>query len=76
MKCPKCDFVQSDQNIKCSKCGIIFEKYQKHQTSALRKGAVTTKEEGTATEDGTFFQRVAFFVSQKLIPFTLVVGLP
>ena len=69
MKCPKCDFVQSDQNIKCSKCGIIFEKYQKHQTSGLRKGAVTTKEEGTATEDGTFPQRFVFFVEPEVNPF-------
>ncbi len=68
MKCPKCNFVQSDQYTECLKCGIVFEKYQKHQTSPLRKGAVTT-EKGNAAEDGTFFQKFVFFVEPKVNPF-------
>jgi len=69
MKCPRCNFVQSDQNTKCSKCGIIFEKYQNHQTSTLRKGAVTPKEKGNATKEGTFSQRFVFFVEPEVNPF-------
>ena len=69
MKCPKCTFVQSDQNTKCLKCGTIFENYQKHQTSTLRKGTVTSKEKGNTTEEGTFFQKFVFFVEPKVNPF-------
>jgi hypothetical protein len=69
MKCPKCDFVQSDQNTKCLKCGIIFEKYQNPQSLTLRKGAVTAKEEGIAIEDGTFSQKFVFFVEPEVNPF-------
>jgi hypothetical protein len=68
MKCPKCNFVQPDQNTECLKCGIIFEKYQKHQTVTLRKGAVVTKK-GNAAEHGTFFQKSIFFVEPKVNPF-------
>ncbi len=68
MNCPKCNFVQSDQNTECLKCGIVFEKYQKHHTSTLRKGAVIT-EKGNAAEEGTFFQKFVFFVEPKVNPF-------
>jgi hypothetical protein len=69
MKCPTCDFVQSDQNTKCQKCGIIFEKFQHRQSLASRKGAVTAKEEGIAIEDGTFSQKFVFFVEPEVNPF-------
>jgi hypothetical protein len=78
MKCPECDFVQSDQNTKCSKCGFIFEKYQRPQASTLRKGGVTEKSENAAG-DGTFFEKTVFFVESRVNPFyfggRIVVGL-
>jgi hypothetical protein len=78
MKCPECDFVQSDQNATCSKCGLVFEKYQRPQASTLRKGGVTAKRD-TAAGDGTFFQDTLFFVESKVNPFyfggRIVVGL-
>jgi hypothetical protein len=69
MKCPKCDFVQSDQNAKCLKCGTIFEKFQEHQTSPLKKVAAYSKEKGNATGDGTLFQKFFFWVEPKVNPF-------
>ena len=69
MKCPKCDFVQSDQNTRCSKCGVIFKKDQKHPTSALRKGTVTAKEKGDTAEEGTFSKRFLFFIEPEVNPF-------
>jgi hypothetical protein len=69
MKCPKCHFVQSDQNTKCSKCGIILEKYQRHPPSPLRKGTAITKAKDNVTEGGTFFQSVILFVGPRVNPF-------
>ena len=78
MKCPECDFVQSDQNTKCSKCGFVLEKYQGPQASTLRKGGITAKRENAAG-DGTFFQKTVFFVESEVNPFhfggRIVVGL-
>ena len=65
MKCPNCNFVQSDRKARCSKCGIIFEK---HQTPALRKRAVIA-ENGSPAEQGTFFQDIVLFAEPKVNPF-------
>jgi hypothetical protein len=43
MRCPKCDFEQSDQNTECLKCGIVFEKYDEHPTPILRKPVLSGK---------------------------------
>jgi hypothetical protein len=68
MKCPKCDFVQSDQNTKCSKCGVLFENGQKRQPSPLKKRPAPA-EKGDAAEAGTFFQEFIFYVEPKVNPF-------
>jgi hypothetical protein len=65
MKCPKCDFVQSDKKARCMKCGFIFET---PQTSALRKRA-STADNGSPAKEGTFFQDVVLFVEPKVNPF-------
>ena len=65
MKCPNCDFVQSDRKARCLKCGIIFEKYQ---SPALRKRASGADGRATA-EEGTFFLVNVFFVEPKVNPF-------
>lgn len=69
MKCPKCNFEQTDQNTECLRCGIVFEKYQKHPSSALRRGKVTVKEKGEETEDGRFFRALVLFVEPEINPF-------
>jgi hypothetical protein len=68
MKCPECDFVQSDQNTRCSKCGIIFERCRTRRLPPLRKGAVTA-ENGGDTEEGGFFQNFVFCTESKVNPF-------
>ena len=35
MKCPKCEFTQSDQNAECKRCGIIFEKYNRQASAKI-----------------------------------------
>jgi len=37
MKCPKCDFVQSDKNRECAKCGNVFEIHNREPGSPRRK---------------------------------------
>lgn len=37
MTCPKCTYEQPDGSLECSKCGIIFEKYQAHQETRYKK---------------------------------------
>ncbi len=75
MRCPKCDFVQSDQNTECLKCGIIFEKYYEHPTPILRKRTVTPKEKEIAIEVTLFSKSLSFLSSRKGIPFTWAGGL-
>jgi len=69
MRCPKCDFEQSDQNTECLKCGIVFEKYDDRPTPILRKRTVPSKEKGVATEDENFFKKFVFFVEAGVNPF-------
>jgi hypothetical protein len=68
MKCPECDFVQSDQNPKCSKCGVLFENFQKRHPSPLKRRAAASRK-GNAAEAGTFFQEFVFFVESEVNPF-------
>ena len=65
MKCPNCDFVQSDRKTRCLKCGIIFGKYQ---SLALRKRE-SIADGRTAAEEGTFFPDTVFFVEPRVNPF-------
>lgn len=71
MRCPKCDFVQSDQNTECLKCGIIFGKYYEHPTPILRKGTSAPKEKEIATEVDAFSKKFVFFVEPGVNPFYL-----
>jgi len=66
MKCPKCNFEQADQNTECLRCGIIFEKYKKHQSFTLRKGKVIAKEKGKETQWGSFFRKLLFVVEPEI----------
>src|SRR4030066_1781464 len=69
MRCPKCNFEQADQNTECLRCGIIFEKYQKHQSSPLRKGKVIAEEKWKETKGGRFFRKLVFFFEPEINPF-------
>jgi hypothetical protein len=66
MRCPECNFEQADQNTECLRCGIIFEKYRRHQRPTLRR--TVTKKEDTPRA-GSFFQQFVFFVESETNPF-------
>jgi len=69
MKCPKCDFVQSDRNARCSKCGLTFEKDPNHRVTSLLKRPPQVKEEAGVISDGTFSTDTIFFVEPDVNPF-------
>jgi hypothetical protein len=75
MKCPKCDFVQSDKKAKCMKCGFIFETLQE---PVVRNRAPTADNQSVVGE-GNIFKDVVFFVDPKVNPFTfggrVIIGL-
>lgn len=67
MRCPECNFEQADENTECLRCGIIFEKYRKHQGAAPRRKTVTRK--GNTTGAGSFLKQFVFFVESETNPF-------
>ena len=69
MRCPKCDFDQSDQNTECLKCGIIFKKYYEQPTPILEKRTGTPKGKESAMEDETFPKKFIFYVEPDVNPF-------
>jgi len=75
MKCPKCDFVQSDKKVRCMKCGFVFET---GQTSASKKLASLALNE-SGVEEGNVFKDVVFLVEPKVNPFyfggRMIIGL-
>jgi hypothetical protein len=68
MKCPKCGFEQTDQNVECLKCGVIFDKYLKLQQN---KPALTSVDTQPAAEPGEileFIKNLFFYVKPEANP--------
>jgi hypothetical protein len=65
MKCPKCDFVQSDKKAKCMKCGFVFETL--HEPVLRDRASIAANE--SVVDEGNFFQDVLFLVEPKVNPF-------
>ncbi len=68
MKCPRCDFVQADQNTECSKCGAVFEKFRKDHDSPYRKK--TVPKENSATQYGRILREWVFYIEPETNPFS------
>jgi len=51
MECPKCYTEQSDEDVECARCGVIFEKFMTHQRAHSRKRVESEPLEPQATED-------------------------
>lgn len=69
VKCPNCDFVQSDRNGRCSKCGLVFDREPRRQATLLRKSVLAVKEDAGAIADGTRCRDVFLFVEPEVNPF-------
>jgi hypothetical protein len=69
MKCPKCNFVQSDRNLRCKKCGFGLELEQERGTVNLR-GADSGHEKAGLITVGHIFRDLAFSVEPEVNPFS------
>ncbi len=71
MKCPSCNFVQSDRHPRCLKCGLKFDKGQKQRTTIKWERSTPGREQTGATALGDFLQDLLFSVEAEVNPFHL-----
>ena len=71
MKCPKCSFEQTDQNMECINCGIIFEKYRKYQDSRVDSNALATEYEEKEPSIGELIKDLLFYAKPETNPLIL-----
>ena len=69
MKCPRCNFVQSDRNLRCKKCGLRLEAGQEPYTAAQRKSGASGSETTGSIHVGDFLRDLAFSVEPGGNPF-------
>jgi hypothetical protein len=62
MNCPKCDFEQTDQNTECIRCGIVFEKYRKLQSSTSNSNILLLQNTGNPVK------KLLFYVEPEINP--------
>ena len=72
MKCPKCSFEQTAQNVECVNCGIIFEKYRKFQDSKPDSNSLPTEYEEKASSIENLTKGLLFYVKPETNPVILV----
>jgi len=68
MKCPKCGFAQTDQNVECLKCGVIFYKYLKFQENKPTLTSVETQPAANPGEIPEFIKNLFFYVKPEANP--------
>jgi hypothetical protein len=71
--CPKCQFEQSDENVECIRCGIIFKKYRPRTVVTLSK--ITNDHERINSSEGNhnewkklFFKEVFLYIQPQINP--------
>ena len=68
MICPKCTFEQSDQNMECNKCGIIFEKYLRYQRSGPSTEALSAEYKKDKESKWTYLKNLIFYTKPETNP--------
>ncbi|MFH1075339.1 MAG: zinc ribbon domain-containing protein [Pseudomonadota bacterium] len=69
MVCPKCSLEQADQNIECSRCGIVFKKYHVCQNTLHKINVMPEKENDTAAKISFSIKDIFFYVEPGVSPF-------
>ena len=68
MKCPKCNFEQSDRNTECLRCGIIFEKFHNRQKAAARHHRISGAPAAMASGFWDITKNLIFHVNPEVNP--------
>ena len=68
MRCPKCGFAQTDQNVECLKCGVIFDKYLKLQENKSTLTSLSTQPAANPGEILAFIRNLFFYVKPEANP--------
>jgi len=66
--CPNCKFEQNSTDKECPRCGIIFEKYQKHQGPELKSKSLPAEEPEEIMEDENPIKNLLFYVKPDINP--------
>jgi hypothetical protein len=69
MKCPSCNFVQSDRHLRCLKCGLRFEQGLQNDDTARRKRGIPASERSSAFAVGDFLRDLLFSIEPGVNPF-------
>jgi hypothetical protein len=69
MLCPKCSFEQSDGNLECAKCGIIFGKYRGTVESGTKLKVGPSQKPLEILEEKGFVRSLFFDVEPGINPF-------
>ena len=68
MKCPKCNFVQPDQQTECPRCGIIFDKYRRLHHKKSESMSPPTVAQTTPYRTAEFVRELLFYVKPETNP--------
>ena len=68
MQCPKCSHIQSDQQVECLRCGIIFAKYRRQQIDTRPPKQLPEEFADRKTRFGDIIKEVIFYVKPDTNP--------
>jgi len=68
MICPKCEYPQDDLNTECPRCGIVFEKYRRHQATDSSKTGKAPGPDGRRPGAAAFLGKLLFSVRPGISP--------
>jgi hypothetical protein len=68
MKCPKCSFQQSADNIECIRCGIVFEKYNQRRSINPAAQSLSMDQEEIAVNASEIIKNLLFYVKPETNP--------
>jgi hypothetical protein len=68
MLCPQCGFEQTEQNVECLKCGVIFDKYRKFNRIKSSLPSVEYREPAKSNDIWVFIKNLFLYVKPETNP--------